>query len=337
MATRHRLRLDPVPEALPVSVCFWDYDRTVALVDGTVSIAGCDPAYTILAPEEAFARAFSTAEFDISELSFANHLQALSGDRAAYAAIPVFLSRAFRHGNLFIRTDRDIREPGDLRGKRIGLQDYQMTAAVVVRGILKQEYGLEPADITWIVGGVELPGRPPHHSEMSGIAIEPAPPGESLDALFADGRLDALLALRPPPCVVSGRQAVGRLFPDWRAAERKYYLRTGHFPIMHLVGIRRALLALHPWLARAVYDAFCLAKDLAIAELAVIQAPKVTLPWAVAELEATRILMGEDFWPYGIAANRQTLDRQIDWSHREGLSARRIPIEELFVASTLDT
>lgn len=324
-------------EPVPVSVCFWDYDRTAALVDGRVPIEGCRPRYTILRPEDAFARAFSTAEFDITELSLSNHLTALGEGRAAYVAIPVFPSRAFRHGSLFIRTDRGIRQPRDLKGKRIGLQEYQMTAALVVRGMLRQEYGLEAGDLIWVVGGVEAPSPPRQHIEIPGVAIEDAPPDECLDALFAAGRLDALLALRPPPCVLAGGLPVGRLFPDWRSAEQAYFRRTGHFPIMHTVGIRRALLEEHPWLARSVYEAFCTAKARAVAELAVIQAPKVNLPWVAAELHATQALMGEDFWPYGVAANRAMLDRQIDWSHLEGLSARRISIEELFAAQTLGT
>lgn len=324
-------------DPLPVSVCFWNYDRTAALADGRAPLRGCAPAFTILPPEAAFAHAFSTAEFDITELSFSNHLTALSEGRAAYTAIPVFPSRAFRHGSLFVRTDRDIREPADLKGKRIGLQEYQMTAALVVRGILWDDYGVEPGDLAWVVGGVEDPGPPRDRTAIPGVAIEAAPPGESLDALFAAGRLDALISLRPPPCVVAGGHPVGRLFPDWRVAEQDYFRRTGHFPIMHLMGIRRSLLEEHPWLGPSVYDAFCRAKDMAVGELAVIQAPKVTLPWGAAELEATRVLMGEDFWPYGVSANREALDRQIGWSCREGLSARRVPVEALFAAGTLDS
>jgi 4,5-dihydroxyphthalate decarboxylase len=316
---------------LTPSVCFWNYDRTLPLLDGRVAIDRCTPRFTILTPEEAFARAFTIAEFDISELSFSNHMTALSHGDAAYHAVPIFLSRAFRHSTIYVRTDRGIAAPADLAGKSVGLQEYDMTAAVVVRGMLRDEYGLQPADMRWVVGDVETVRRMAVPvPRLAGIDIRAAPSGRTLDAILAEGGLDALIALNPPPCMRRGDRKIARLFPDWRSAEQDYFTRTGFFPIMHVVGIRRALAEAQPWLAAAVYRAFCQAKELAVAELSVLQAAKVTLPWVAAELAATRAVMGDDFWPYGVAANQAALERLIGYHFAEGLSSRKLDIGDIF-------
>jgi 4,5-dihydroxyphthalate decarboxylase len=316
---------------LTPSVFFWNYDRTLPLLDGRVAIDRCSARYTIHAPEDAFARAFTTAEFDISELSFSNHMTALSRGNAAYHALPIFLSRAFRHSTIYVRTDRGIKAPADLAGRTIGLQEYDMTAAVVVRGLLRDEYGLQSADMRWVVGDVETVQRATLPiPRLAAIDIRPAPSGRTLDGLLAEGALDGLIALNPPPSVRRGNPGVARLFPDWRRVEQDYFRRTGFFPIMHVVGIRRTMADEHPWLAAAVYRAFTRAKELAIAELAVLQAAKVTLPWVAAELHATRAVMGDDFWPYGVAVNREALERLIGYHFAEGLSSRKLDIGEIF-------
>jgi 4,5-dihydroxyphthalate decarboxylase len=315
---------------LKLSVCFWNYDRTMPMVDGRVAIEGCEPSFTLLGPEQAFARAFTTAEFDVSELSLSNHMNALVRGDAAYVPIPVFPSRSFRHSAFYVRSDRAIATPRDLVGKRIGLQEYQMTAAVVVRGFLCDEYGIRPGDMSWRVADID-PRQP------SAIAVPVVPGvniervhGRSLDALLVDGDVDAVIALRPPPSFLAGDRGVVRLFPDWRNAEQEYYARTKFFPIMHTVGIKRALVDSHPWLPGALYRAFCAAKEVAIGELENLQAPKVTLPWAAAELATTRSVMGHDFWPYGLEANRAAIERMIRYHHDEGLSPRPFSIRELF-------
>lgn len=324
---------------LPLTVCFWDYDRTRPLLDGRIAIEGCDARYVVLRPEEAFARAFGSAEFDVTEISFSNYMTATSHGRAAYRAIPVFLSRTFRHSSIFIRTDRGIRKPEDLAGKTMGLQEYDMTAALVVRGVLRDEYGIAPSDIAWRVGDVEAPVRDaiPVPAVPSEVDVKAVPVGTTLDSMLAVGALDGLVALAPPPSFLAQDIPVARLFPDWRAAEQAYFAKTGNFPIMHAVGIRTTLLEEHPWLAGAVLAAFGAAKEIALAELAVVQAPKVTLPWVTAELADTRARLGEDFWPYGIAANRVPIELLSRWSYDEGLSARRLSIEDLFAPEILDT
>ena len=315
---------------IELSVCFWNYDRTLPIVDGRVAIDGCKAAFTLLGPERAFALAFTTAPFDVSELSLSNHMSALVRGDAAYVAIPVFLSRSFRHSTFYIRTDRGIREPRDLAGKRIGLQEYQMTAAVVARGFLRDEFGMLPRDMRWRVADID----PAHPSSVAvptipGVEIERMH-GASLDALLVEGQVDAVIALRPPAPFLEGDPCVARLFPDWRKAEQEYFARTRFFPIMHTVGIKRALMSEHPLLPKALYRAFCAAKDVALAELANLQAPKVTLPWAAAELVATCAVMGGDFWPYGIEPNREALERMVRYHYQEGLSPRPFAIEEIF-------
>lgn len=319
---------------LAITACFWDYDRTRPLLDGRVQILGAKPSFTVLNPVEAFARAITNAEFDVTELSLSYHITAVSKGTPAYAGIPVFLSRTFRHSIVFVRTDRGINSPADLKGKTIGIPEYSMTAALVVRGLFRDRYGVMPSDVAWRVGDLNNPARDQIPTpKVPGVDIQPLP-GRALDAELARGTLDAIISVHEPPCFIAGNPNVRRLFPDWRRAEREYAVETGIFPIMHLLGVRKTLLAQHPWLSRALYDAFEKAKQMAIAELGITQAPKVTLPWVAAELDATRMALGADFWPYGIQRNRTTLDTMLRYSFEEGLSARRPAIEELFAEDT---
>ncbi len=325
---------------LPVSVCFWNYDRTMPMADGQVEIEGCDATFHIRRPEDAFHRAFYHAEYDITELSFSRFMARYSEDNVAYHVIPVFPSRAFRHGSLFVRTDRGIETPEDLKGKTLGLLDFEMTAALVARGMLSDDHNIAPHDISWMVGAVEDDGDhiPQGDSESTaeGVEINLAPEGRSLNALLADGQIDGIVGLYEPSCMAGGAP-VRRLFPDWRSTEQDYFRRTGIFPIMHTIAIRKSLLAENPWLTRTVYEAFCDAKDIAIAELQVPQASKVTLPWVVAEYAATAKIMNGDIWPYGFAANRAVIEAMIRWSQNDGLLARPLTADELFAPELLET
>lgn len=321
-----------------LSVAFWNYDRTLPLADGRVTVPGWDLRCQVLRPQELFPRAFGKAEFDVAELSFSRYAMLLCQNGSAYVGLPVFPSRTFRHASIYVRADRGISRPQDLKGRTIGVNNYDDTAAVVVRGMLRDDYDLGVADVTWCIGDLE--------SGQSPRVAPPAVPAHikivfskerTLDALLAAGELDAVISIVPPPCFRAGHAKVARLFPTWRAAERDWYARTRHFPIMHLVGIRRTLLERHAGLARAVYQAFCRAKDLAVAELENLQAPKVTLPWAAVELAETRELLGADYWPYGFAANRAALERQLRYSLEDGLLARPLSPEVLFAPDLLQT
>ena len=204
-------------------------------------------------------------------------------------AVPAFLSRMFRHSAVYIRSDRGIDGPADLRGKRIGVPEYQMSAALWVRGFLADEFAVAAKDINWVQGGLETPGRRDKFplNLPAGFPLASAPSGKTLSAMLAEGELDAVISARRP-CFVAGHPKVRRLFPDYRAAERDYYRRSGVFPIMHAVGIRPDLLERHPWLAASVYKAFVEAKRIADADLAETTALKIGLPWVTAELDATR-------------------------------------------------
>ena len=312
-----------------LTAAFWDYDRTRPLADGRVKIPNFDLRVVFSAPEATFARALAT-EFDISELSFSNSVTRLSQEHLPYVLIPVFLSRAFRHSTIFVRTDRGISKPADLRGKTVGVQEYDMTAAVVVRGFLRDQFGVRPEEMLWKIGesgGGVLPTFP--GAQPVGLRIEAFEAGASLEERLIAGELDAIIALRPSK-VVAGLSCVSRLFQDSRIVEQEWFRRRGFFPIMHVVGIRRELVENEPKLAMDIYQAFLAAKQMAILEMETLQAPKVTLPWPHFAVREARDLMGEDYWPYGVPANRNALEAQLQWTWLDGLQARQITLDDLF-------
>ncbi len=322
-----------------LKTAFWSYDRTLPLVDGRVRVKGSELEIELLRPEITFARAFAEAAFDVCEISFSNTVTAVSKGEFPYTLVPVFLSRAFRHASLFIRTDRGITRPEDLKGKTVGLQEYDMTAAVVVRGFLRDQHGVDPRDITWKVGELERtkPLDFPLGCTPEGVSIAILPPDRSLEARLLAGELDAVIVLRPLDAWRDGDSRVAPLFSDPIAAEKAWYSAARHFPIMHAVAVRKTLQSAHPGLGRKLFDAFAAAKAMAVADLEITQAPKVTLPWPHGALAEARALMGPDPWPYGIAANRRVLETQLRWSRLDGLQARPVTLDELFAADCLDT
>ncbi len=323
--------------ALPLTVACWDYDRTRALMDGRVRIEGCETTCLPLAPEEVFFRAFGHAEFDVSELSLSTYMLTRARGDCPYIGIPVFPSRAFRHSAIYVNTAKGVREPADLKGREVGVPEYQVTAAVWVRGILADEHGVRPADIHWRTGGVEQPGRREKAALPGGIAVTPIEPDRTLSGMLEAGEIDALVAPRPPSCFTRGAPGVARLFPDFRPVEQDYFARTGIFPVMHLIGIRASLVAEHPWLPASVMKAFEAAKAACLPELDEVTALKITLPWVAAEAEATRAVMGDDYWPYGVERNRATLEALTRYAHEQGLLPERPAVEELFAPQTLDS
>lgn len=323
---------------LRLSVAIGDYDRNRPLIDGAVQIDGVDPVFMTLDPEEIFFRAFRYADFDICELSLSSFtVKTAQGDNA-YVGIPAFLSRAFRHTSIYVRTDR-IKAPKDLVGKRIGLPEYQLTANVWARAVLEDDYGVKPSDVIWVRGGIEEPGRPEKIKIKlpPEIRLEQAPEGKSLAELLAAGAIDGLIAPRAPSCYDRGHPHVGWLFPDPTKVATEYYRRTGIFPIMHLLGLRRDLAERHPYLPAALLKAFERSKSVALARLGDTAATKVTLPFVEEQLKATRSLMGSDYWSYGVAPNRKVLDNFLHHHHAQGLSPRRVSVDELFHPSTYET
>jgi 4,5-dihydroxyphthalate decarboxylase len=287
---------------LRLSIAVGDYDRMRPLVDGTVQIDAVDPQFMLLDPEEVFFRAFRHADFDITELSMSSYSVKTAAGTSPYIAVPVFPSRAFRHTSIYVRTDR-IKSPADLKGKRVGVPEYQLTANVWARLFLEEDHGVKPSDVTWVRGGYEQSGRvekialslPPE------IRLETAPEGATISGMLAQGALDAIIGPRAPSCFRNGHPNVGYLFANPQEAAADWFRRTRIFPIMHLLGIRRSLAEAHPWLPLAVVKAFEQSKAVTLAKLDDTSATKVTLPFVEEQLEAARRLMGDDFWSYGLA------------------------------------
>jgi 4,5-dihydroxyphthalate decarboxylase len=252
--------------------------------------------------------------------------------------VPAFVSRAFRHTSIYVRKDR-IRRPEDLRGRRVGVGEYQLTANVWARALLSDDHGIQPSDVVWVRGGLEEPGRPEKIALdlPPAVRLEAAPAGATLNGMLAEGEIDGIVSPRVPSCHEDGKSNVGWLFDDPAAAAKDYYRRTGIFPIMHLVGVRAELAGRHPWLPAAVLKAFTQAKAVALARLGDTTAAKVTLPFVEEQLKAARELMGEDYWSYGLAANVRTLETFLRHHRAQGLSSRLLAPHELFHASTHET
>ena len=323
---------------VPITIACGNYDRTRPLMDGRVKVEGCSVTCLPLYPEEIFFRAFRYHEFDVSELSFSSYMRTVASGTSAYVAIPAFVSRIFRHSGIYIRHDAGIKTPADLRGKRIGLPEYQITAVVWMRGMLQHEYRVAPTEIHWRNGGLEEPGRGERTplKPIPGLDLKPLGEKETLVGMLRDGELDAIFTARPPSSFLRGEPHIGRLFPDTRAAEIAYFKKTRLFPIMHLIGIRKTLLAQYPWLATSIYKAFCEAKALAMIDLRDVNALMVTLPFLEAETLDTMAIMGNDFWRYGVHENKAEIDALTGYAHEQGLIDRKLAAEELFAPSMFE-
>ena len=322
-----------------LSVALGDYDRTRPLLDGAVRIDGAMPIFLTLSPEEIFFRAFRHADFDVCELSLSSFVVRSARGDNPYIAVPVFLSRAFRHSAIVVRTDRGIGSPRDLRGRRIGTPEYQLTACVWARGLLQDEFGLDPAEVRWVRGGMEQPGRVEKLDlELpAGVRLEEAPPGCTLPELLERGEIEGLVGPRLPPQVRDPNAHVGWLFPDPTGAAMEYFQRTRIFPIMHVLGVRRALVERHPWLPMTLTKAFGQAKAAASVRLRDTSASQIMLPFLEEQLLVTERLMGEDFWPYGLEPNRRTLETFLRYHREQGLSRRELAVEELFHPASLES
>ncbi|OGA14810.1 MAG: 4,5-dihydroxyphthalate decarboxylase [Betaproteobacteria bacterium RIFCSPLOWO2_02_FULL_63_19] len=324
---------------IDLTISTWDYDRVRALIDGRVRVEGCRLNYIALSPEECFHRGHFFKEFEATEIGCSFYLNAISIGDLSYRAIPVFLSRTFRHSGIYVRSDSGIKTPGDLRGRRVGVPEYQMTAAIWIRGMLKDQFGVDYADINWVEGGLEEWGRkskikltlPP------GFPLEQSPQGRSLNQMLVAGDLDAVIGARAPSCFIEGDPRVRRLFDDFKSAEKEYFAQSGIFPIMHCLAIRGDVADRHPWLATSLLKAFEEAKRIADQDLEEVAALKIGLPWLAQELAETKAVMGENFWSYGVPDNRKTLDAMVRYAYEQGVAARPLKMEEVFIASTVNT
>jgi 4,5-dihydroxyphthalate decarboxylase len=320
---------------LQLSVAVGNYDRVRPLIDGAVQIDGVDPVFMTLPPEEIFFRAFRGEDFDICELSMSSFTVKTADANCPYVGVPAFVSRAFRHNSIYVRRDR-IKVPADLKGRRVGLPEYQLTACVWARIILEDDHGVKPSDMIWVRGGIETPGRPEKIAVKLpvGVRMEDAPAGTTISQLLERGEIDGFIAPRVPSLAAKDNPKIGMLFADPIAAGKDYFKRTGIFPIMHVTGIRRELVDKHSWLPAAVLKAFIESKRKCLEALEDTAATKVTLPFVEEQLRAARELMGEDFWSYGLAPNRKVLETFLRHHHAQGLSSRLVAPEELFHPST---
>lgn len=327
---------------LTLSLATWDHDRVMALHDGSVAVQGVAFDSHILPTGKLFPIAVQEARFDITELSVSSYALQLSRGTSAYTAVPAFLSRAFRHNGFYGRAGSGVTTPADLAGRAVGVPEYQMTAALWMRGILADEYGVDPGAIEWRTGALDEGIR---HERLeldlpAGMVVRPIADGETLQDLLLRGEIDGLLAPKPPQAFLDGDPRIVRLVPDFEAAEQAYLARTGYFPIMHLVAIRKTLAEAHPWLPRALYDGFVTARDVAMARLRDVwlgSANRLSLPWLGASMERTLAAFGPDYWSYGYRANRDELDAICRYSLDQHLAARRVTPEEMFHPSVLET
>jgi 4,5-dihydroxyphthalate decarboxylase len=304
-------------------------DRTRPIHDGRIRVEGFAIAPLAGEPEELFRIAMREARHEITELSMASHILSVARGDSRYIGVPVFPSRAFRHGAIYVRTDRGIARPEDLAGRTVGTPEYQQTAALWVRGMLRDQHGVDTRGIAWRSGGERTPlALPP------GVDMQVIPAGETLEAMLAAGQLDAFIGPRPPACFTDGSAPVARLFADTRAAEEAYFGATGFFPIMHCIAIRRDVAEANPALPAAIFHAFAAAKAQALAELAMVNVLRVSLPWIAAETARQTEIMGGDPWPYGFARNRAELAAMCRYALADGLTTREVAPEELFHAAT---
>lgn len=322
---------------LPLTLACWDYDRTRALATGEIRVEGVDLTYLSLPVEETFFRMARNLEFDVAEMSLSTYVVSLFHG-APMIAIPVFPSRSFRHNGIYVGADSGITRPGDLVGRAVGIPEYQLTAVVWIRGILAEHYGVPVESVRYRTGGLDTPGRveklplePP-----SGIDIQPVPDGQTLSGMLLRGELDAIYCPRTPFPYADGHPGIRRLFADPPDEEEHYFARTGIFPIMHTVVLRRDLYQRHRWLAQSLFKAFEEARRAAAARLTETAASPAMLPWLYAEAERTRQVMGADFWTYGIKPNTGVLATFLRYAHEQGLADRLLEPAELFAPETFD-
>ena len=311
-----------------------DYDRTRALEDGSVRPDGIDLTYLRLPVEETFFRMLRHREFDVAEMSLSTYVATLDQDPPPFVALPVFTSRMFRHGGIYVNADAGIGSPSDLRGKRVGSPEFQLTACVWIRGILAEHHGVPVDSVTYYTGGQETPGRIEKGKVDTGLDIRPIPAGATLAQMLADGEIDALYTPRVPSPFRDRDSRVARLFDDVVTVEKEYFAATGIFPIMHVVVIRRDVYERHPWVAQSLYKACRIARDDAYARVYDSSALRFMEPWLIQHLEESRQLLGQDYWSYGLAENEKNLDVFLRYHHEQGLSRKRYGPADLFAAET---
>ena len=330
-------------ENLSIMIAGYDYDRIRAISDGKIAIEGVDISFTFENIYAVSKYAFGPEQkYDITEIGLIPFItRYINKDYRDYTLIPVFISRTFRHRNIFVHADSGIEKPEDLKGKKVGTPGYGMSANTWIRGLLLDEYGIEADDMHWIETTKSSDGG----SLKSGIAkyyfdddfpLVKGPEGIDESELLLNGDCDALITAITPRAYLEGNPNIKRLFSDVKATEIEYYRKTKLFPIMHVVAIRTDLLKKNPWLGKAVFDMYAEAKEVAYKNLESTTVLKVTLPWTIDEYESTQNIMGDNYWKYGIESNRKELEVLMRYVYEQGLVKRQIEFEQLFDPSTLE-
>jgi 4,5-dihydroxyphthalate decarboxylase len=307
------------------------YDRTQAIIDGVVRPEGIDLTYLPIQPAEIFWRQLQYKEFDASEMSMSNYTSTLMQPNPPFIAIPVFPSRVFRHAYFFYNPKSGIKSPKDFEGRRGGVPEYSMTAAVYMRGLLQHEYGVNLKSIRWLQGRTDRLGR----KLPSDIRVEQAPPGTELGDLVEKGELDFMMTANNPLAFRRGSPSCIRMFPNYVELEKDYYKRTRIYPIMHTVVIKREIYDRDPWVALSLYKAFLAAKERCYRMLVETGSPKASFAWLQPMIEEEQRVFGPDWYSYGVEANRPTLEALTQYTFEHGLTDRRLKVEELVAPSTL--
>jgi 4,5-dihydroxyphthalate decarboxylase len=322
---------------IKLSCAVGDYAHTHDLVSEKVRPEGID-LVTMELPIEAIAPRFAAhLEFDVAEYSFGAYCAHLASTQCPkMIALPVFTSRAFRHGNIYVNSAAGITSASDLAGRRIGIPQWVQTAVIYVRGFLADDAGVGLTDVTWVQAGVDEPGRVDSGNFVipDGVKIERCPES-TLGAMLLNGEIDAIISARPPKAFLDGDPRMRRLYKEYRAEEEAYFRRSGVFPIMHVVALRRELYDQHRWVARNVFDAFNRAKDAAVARMSSTQVSYLPMAWSADSFQKTNAsLFGQDPWPYGMKKNRTTIEQFLRYCHEQGVTRRKVGIEELFAPET---
>jgi len=318
---------------LPLTFACGLYDRMLRLYTGEVKPEGIDLKFLANdEPREIFDRMAGELAYDVSELSASEYISRFGNNQCPFVALPVFASRVFRHGFIFINKRSGIRTPKDLDGKRVGVPLYTMTAAIWIRGLLQHDYGVDLSSIHWVEGALKSAGahgNPNALPLLKPVPIEINKSGKSMNKLLADGDIDAIISSRVPEDLGSDPNVV-RLIPNYREVEKDYYRRTKIFPIMHLVVMRRDVYAKNPFIAQSLYDALCKSRKLALELMRELGALRYMLPWMTSDIDEIDEVFGGDPWPYGIERNRATLEAMVDYMMEQSFIPKKIPIEDLF-------
>ena len=328
---------------LPITIAGYDVRRVEALADGRVQVKGCDAKFEVAGIGDMNTNVFSGEQTrDVTEVGLHHFMLAYANNNFRdYTLLPIFPLRVFRHKSIFIRTDRGIKGPENLRGKKIGTPGYSSTSLTWLRGIFQDEYGISPNDVQWVVAAkdssAKVAGKISKQENIwpKGVPVRQGPEGQDESDLLASGLVDALCHAAEPKCYVEGHSKVGRLFPDYRTVEQAYFKKTGIFPIMHAVAIKKSTAKENPWLPKAVFNAYSNSKQMSYDYMAKLAWAYDSLPWYGQEFEETRAIMGDNYYSYGIGPNRKVLETLFRYSHEQGLAKRELTIEELFESSSL--